>query len=285
MGGGSVEERSPGADKGERNTRIEAIAAEAFAVLGTGRQVAPFSSHYEGFDMREAYAIAARVLGLRAARGERAVGRKIGFTNPDVQRAYGVSAPIWNYMFDKTVHDFAAMGGELALAGLPEPLIEPEIALQLAAAPQAGMSDEEIFACVDWVAHGCEIVQSIFPGWKVAAADSVAGYGLHGAYFIGEKRMIDNRAAWAHALMSFTIDLSGPGVTRQGRATNVLGGPIKALRHLVEVLASSPDSAPLKAGEIVTTGTLTEAMPVAPGELWSTTLHGVELPGLKVRFV
>ena len=279
-----AEECSRAADETERGARIEAIAAEAFAVLGTGRQVEPFVARYPGFGLADAYAVAARVHDLRAARGERAVGRKIGFTNPDVQRAYGVSAPIWNYMFDKTVHDVAA-AGELTLEGLPEPLIEPEIALHLAAPPQAGMSDEQILACVDWVAHGVEIVQSIFPGWKVTAADSVAAYGLHGAYIIGERRMIDDRAAWAQALSGFTLELDGPGVKRQGRGTNVLGGPIKALRHLVEVLASSPVSAPLQAGEIVTTGTLTDAMPVKAGEVWSTKLEGVALPELKVRFV
>ena len=263
---------------------VEAIANEAFEVLGTGRQVDSFVARHPGFNAASAYAVAARVQKLRAGRGERAIGRKVGFTNPDVQRAYGVNAPIWNFMFDKTVHDVAAANGELSLSGLPEPLIEPEIALHLAQAPRAGMSEDELLACVDWVAHGCEIVQSIFPGWKMTAADSIAAYGLHGAYLIGEKRMIDDRGAWARALASFTLELTGPGVKRQGRAANVLGGPIKALRHLVEVLASSPESAPLTAGEIVTTGSLTDAMPVAPGEVWSTRLEGVALPGLRVKF-
>lgn len=272
-------------DEAAPPNRIEAVAQEVFAVLGTGRQVESFVARYPGFDVAEAYEVAARVRELRAGRGERAVGRKIGFTNPDVQRAYGVSAPIWNFMFDTTVHNIDALGGEFALAGLAEPLIEPEIALHLAHSPHAGMDDDELLACVDWVAHGCEIVQSIFPGWRVTAADSIAGYSLHGAYLIGEPRLIDNRPAWARALSSFTIELTGPGVMREGHAANVLGGPLKALRHLVETLASSPVAPPLRAGEIVTTGTLTDAMPVAPGQTWSTALEGLALPGLSVRFV
>ena len=42
---------------------------------------------------------------------------------------------------------------------------------------------------------------------------------------------------------------------------------------------------PLAAGEIVSTGTLTDAHPVSPGEAWSTEFDGLPLPGLKVRFV
>ncbi len=63
------------------------------------------------------------------------------------------------------------------------------------------------------------------------------------------------------------------------------GGPLAALRHLVEVLAADAASPPIEPGEIVTTGTLTRALPIAPGETWSTELHGLDLPGVSVRFV
>ena len=57
-----------------------------------------------------------------------------------------------------------------------------------------------------------------------------------------------------------------------GRAANVLDGPLFALRHLAETLAQDPLSPALAAGEIVTTGTLTRAFPVAAGEEWTTHL-------------
>jgi 2-oxo-3-hexenedioate decarboxylase len=69
-----------------------------------------------------------------------------------------------------------------------------------------------------------------------------------------------------------------------GCAANVLGGPVSALRHLVELLAVDPINPPLSAGEIVTTGTLTRALPVTPGETWTTELAGVALAGIRVRF-
>ena len=73
------------------------------------------------------------------------------------------------------------------------------------------------------------------------------------------------------------------GLTRSGQAQNVLGGPLKALSFLVEELARYPASEPLRVGEIVTTGTLTEAMPIRGGQIWSTDLVGIDLGGLRLR--
>ncbi|MCD6058949.1 MAG: Hydratase/decarboxylase [Thermomicrobiales bacterium] len=50
------------------------------------------------------------------------------------------------------------------------------------------------------------------------------------------------------------------------------------------MLASDPVNPPLAAGEIVTTGTLTRAFPVATGETWATELTGIALDGIAIRF-
>jgi 2-oxo-3-hexenedioate decarboxylase len=90
----------------------------------------------------------------------------------------------------------------------------------------------------------------------------------------------------AHVLTDFKITLSRNGdVVDRGRGANVLGGPLSALRHLVEVLARDPVNPPLRAGEIVTTGTLTRAFPVSVGERWTTALDGIEIKGLAVDFI
>src|SRR5271165_2704984 len=194
--------------------RIEEISQEALAVLGSGRQVAPYTARYPEFDLEEAYGVAARVCDLRRARGETPIGRKMGFTNPEVQRKYGVSGPMWGHMFDSTVRTVAATGATFALTGLSEPLIEPEIALHIVKSPQPDMGDGELFGCVDWIAHGFEIVHSIFPGWAFGAADAVAGFGLHGAYFIGERCPVaGRREQWADALSGFTIVLTCENVS------------------------------------------------------------------------
>ena len=171
------------------------------------------------------------------------------------------------------------------LAGLSLPRIEPEIMFGFARAPAPGADEAALLDCIEWISHGFEIVHSIFPGWAFGAADAVAGFGLHGAYFIGERYPVaGRREEWADALSSFTLELTSGDIHRQGRAANVLGGPIKALRYLVHDLDRSRGGERLRPGEIVTTGTLTEAMPAVAGQTWSTELSGIPLPGLRLSF-
>jgi 2-oxo-3-hexenedioate decarboxylase len=267
-------------------TSVQMVAAEAFDLLDTSRQVAPFSSRLPRFDLDDAYRVTAAVRQMRETRGEIPLGRKIGFTNRTIWDEYQIGAPMWGYIYNRTVRDLADLGTTVSLAGLAEPRIEPEIIFGLAMAPEPGMDERALLGCIDWVAHGFELVQSIFPRWEFTLPDTVAAYGLHGMLLVGPRHtLVEHGGDWLGNLSTFGIDLTRDGtVIDQGRAANVLGGPLSALRHLVEVLASDPVNPPLAAGEIVTTGTLTRAFPVAPGETWTTELSGIALDGIAIRF-
>lgn len=72
-------------------------------------------------------------------------------------------------------------------------------------------------------------------------------------------------------------------VVDEGVGANVLDGPIQALAHLVDVLSRDPHNPPLRASEMVTTGTLTQAFPVIRGEHWSTRIEGLELAPMAIE--
>jgi 2-oxo-3-hexenedioate decarboxylase len=265
---------------------LDTIAAEAFSMLGSGRQIAPFSSRYPDFGLKDAYRVTAKVRALRERSGETPLGRKIGFTNRTLWAEFGVDAPMWGYLYDRTIHDLDKIGEAFPLTGLCEPRIEPEVVFGLASAPRPGMDARELFACIDWVAQGFEIVQSIYPGWRFAAADTVAAFGMHAALLIGPRQTLGGAdETWMSALSGFEIDLCRNGeLADHGASRNVLDGPLFALRHLVEVLAEDGNNPALAVGEIVTTGTLTGAPMIHPGETWSTRLTGIALAGASVRF-
>ncbi len=263
----------------------EVIAAEVLDALAGRRQIASFSERLSVFTMTDAYAVTAALRRLREAGGERHVGRKIGFTNSAIWDEYGVHAPIWGDMFDTTVSSLE--NDVFDLSSLLEPKIEPEIVFGLAAAPAPGMDEAALLGCIEWVAHGFEIVQSVYPGWRFAAPDTVAGLGMHGGLVIGPRRPIADEppGGWLAALSGFTITLARDGKEiDRGGGGNVLGGPLTPLRHLVEMLADDPHSPPLATGEIVTTGTLTRAFAVTWGERWATTIEGLPLGGIEVGF-
>jgi len=260
------------------------IAAEAAAAFETGGpQVQPFSARYPGLTMEDAYRITALANGMRVAKGYKPVGRKIGFTNRRIWDEYGVHAPVWGYVYNRTLHDLLA---SCPLATFAEPKIEPEIMLGLARAPSPGMDDAALLSCIGWVAHGFEIVQSIFPGWKFRPPDAVIVDGHHAALLIGPRHAIGaTTAKWLSALTSFEIELfCDAKLMDKGHALNVLEGPLSTVRYLMEMLARDPDNPPLTAGEIVSTGTLTRALPVKPGETWTTKLKGIALEDASLRF-
>lgn len=264
----------------------DAVATEVLDAVSSRRQIAPFSERMPEFSMTDAYGVTAALRRMREGRGGRQVGRKIGFTNSGIWEEYGVNAPIWGDMFDSTVRDLAA-GDRFDLSPFLEPRIEPEIVFGLSDAPRASMDEAGLLDCVDWVAHGFEIVQSVYPGWRFAAPDTVAGLGMHGALLIGERQPVSQEppGGWLAALSAFTVTLLRNGETvEKGGGANVLGGPLTSLRHLVALLAEDAHNPPLAAGEIVTTGTLTRALPVAPGEIWTTRLDGLPTTGIEVTF-
>jgi 2-keto-4-pentenoate hydratase len=193
-----------------------------------------------------------------------------------------VRAPNWGYVYDRTVHDLAKT---LSLAPYAEPKIEPEIIVGLCAVPSPGMDDAALLSCIGWVAHGFEIVQSVFPNWKFTPADSVAANAMHGALLMGPRHDIGARAAeWLRALQEFEVELYCDGtLVDSGRGTNVLEGPLSVVRYLTGLLARDPDNPPLAAGEIVATGTSTRALSVKPGQTWTTKLKGIALDGISLR--
>ncbi|MFZ0096711.1 MAG: fumarylacetoacetate hydrolase family protein [Pseudolabrys sp.] len=260
------------------------IASEAVAAFNSGgRHVQSFSARYPEFTLDDAYRVTALANEMRVAKGYKPIGRKAGFTNRQMWDEYGVRAPNWGYVYDRTLHDLAV---PLLLAPYSEPKIEPEIMFGLAAPPSPGMDDAALLSCIAWVAHGFEIVQSIFPGWKFSLSDCTAANAMHGALLIGPRHDIGTNAKeWLRALAQFEVELYCDGkLMERGRGSNVLEGPISAVRYLVELLARDPNNPPLAAGEIVSTGTLTRALPVKAGETWTTKLKGIALEDVSLRF-
>ena len=241
----------------------------------------------EDLSMEAAYRICRRIRDLRSSAGERVIGRKLGFTNRTIWDEYQVHAPIWGYMYDTTFHDVSSAEARFSLAPFCEPRIEPEIAFGFSRAPRVGESDDELLGAIAWYAHGFEIVDSLYKDWKFKAADTVAAFGLHGAYLCGPRRLMteEDAATLRSTLQTFQIEIARDGETIDiGHGGNVLGSPLSALRHAIEVIANDPYADPIGTGEIVTTGTVTRAFPVKPGETWATKVNGLPLGNLRIAF-
>jgi 2-keto-4-pentenoate hydratase len=235
-------------------------------------------------DLAAAYQLALGLRALREARGEKPAGYKIGFTNRTIWARYGVFAPIWGTVYDSTLaHD-----GMVQLRGLCQPRLEPEVAFGIARTPPADPTLEQLFGCVEWLAPSFEVVQSHQADWKFSAAESVADGALHAALVIGQRVPVHTLAASGVALDARLSNLrvrlrKGDAVVDEGDGARVLDGPLHALHHFVRELQRCPGAPSLQPGEVVTTGTWTDAWPVAPGERWRAEFDA-PLPALDIGF-
>jgi 2-keto-4-pentenoate hydratase len=254
------------------------LAPRLLAAYDAGSLTPLPSSEDAAFAMPAAFAAADALRTLRIARGEKPVGYKIGFTNRSIWQRYGVHQPIWGPVWDRTATLLDGAQARVSLHGLSQPRLEPEVVFGFARTPRAGMSLAELQGCLDWVAHGFEIVHTHFEGWRFTAADTVADFALHGRLVVGPRVPVRGWATLAEDLAALRVELCCDGrVVDSGQGSIVLDGPLNALRLWVDAMAEHTPGWPIGAGDCVTTGTITDAWALLPGQRWSTTLSDARL--------
>ena len=264
---------------------IASVADALMAAESHGSMLAPVTEWLPGFDVASAYAVLDVIEARRRAAGWVPVGRKIGFTNRTIWPRYGVDRPMWAHTWRQTVHHAHAGRARLDISRFVQPRIEPEIVFGMAGPAPATDDPEAILRSVAWIAAGFEIVQSHFPHWKFKVPDCTAAFGLHAALVVWTPVAVTDacRAVLAQRLPVFEVTLrQGNGILERGVGANVLGSPALALAHLARVLEAQPTAPPLMAGEIVTTGTITDAWPVARGDVFSSDYGDLGVPGLEL---
>ena len=242
------------------------------------------SAEDASFTVAAAFETADALRRLRIARGEQPVGYKIGFTNRGIWARYGVHQPIWGPVWDSTTALLDGAEARVSLAGLSQPRLEPEVVFGFAQTPRAGMSLAELQGCLEWVAHGFEIVHTHFEDWRFAAADTVADFALHGRLRIGPRVSVQGWVTLAEDLAALQVELlCNDVVVDRGQGAVVLDGPLQALRLWVDAMAEHTPGWPIRPGDVVTTGTITDAWPLQPGQTWTTRLSDPRLAPLTLH--
>jgi hypothetical protein len=99
------------------------IADEVMELLANPREVAPFSMRFPGYEIEDAYFVVNDVRRRREAEGDRVIGRKIGFTDAMAWEGYGISGPIWNYLYESTPRTLPLQEFPLGTSAFPAALL------------------------------------------------------------------------------------------------------------------------------------------------------------------
>jgi 2-oxo-3-hexenedioate decarboxylase len=265
----------------------KALAQELLAAHSSGQTIAaPPSERDNGFDLPAAYAVEAELVRLRQASGHSTVGRKVGYANKAIWRALKLETLVWAHMYDDTVRYADANVATLALDQRRTPKIEPEIVFKLKKPLSGGEDAAGALDAVEWLALGFEIIDCVYADWKFQPSDFVAAFGLHAALIVGEPRAVvpDRIPAFVDELARFTVKLLKDGdLIAEGSGRNVLRSPALCLSELASAVARQSGGEPLAAGELISSGTLTESQAIAPGHSWMAIVEGLDLPPLTLR--
>ncbi len=238
----------------------------------------------------QAYQTALQVRQLRLARGELPRGFKIGFTNRSIWERYQVFEPIWGTVWNTTLSTVNAAGEcSVDISRMCQPRLEPELVFGMRCTPPAEVTLQSLFASIDWMASGFEVVQSHAVDWKFKVADTIIDSGLHAHLVLGPSVPVADVAGNGEALhallagLSLTLTQAGQFVEK-GMASHVLDSPLMALLHFVRALRNCPGAPDVQAGDVITTGTWTDAWPLLAGQVWQSQ-YAPPLVGLRLKVV
>ena len=246
-------------------------------------------------DVDAAYAVQAAWVADQVAAGARVIGRKIGLTNPAVQAQFGVDRPDFGVLFDDMD---CAPGAPIDTARTLQPKIEAEIAFVLKedlAGPVIGPA--EVAAATAYVVAALEIVDSRIAGWDIGIVDTIADNGSSGLFVLGDRRQELGHLDLAECAMTLRRRRAGgvrgtggvrgpdgvPGVDGAGGAggevvstgtgASILGHPLAAVAWLAAAVRDH--GRPLRAGEVVLSGSLGPMVTVSPGDAFQADISGV----------
>jgi 2-oxopent-4-enoate/cis-2-oxohex-4-enoate hydratase len=255
--------------------QIEQYGDELFQSLIDRKTVAPLTSRESGITIEDAYHIQQRMLARRIEKGARIVGKKIGVTSKAVMDMLNVHQPDFGYLLDTMIYN---EGEAIPMETLIQPKAEGEIAFILKSDLNGpGISNADVLRATECVMPCFEIVDSRITDWKIKIQDTVADNASCGVFVLGD-----------HATDPRKVDLTTCGMVLEkngeivgtGAGAAALGSPVNAVAWLANTLGRL--GIPLKAGEVILSGSLAAMFPVKAGDNLRVSIGGIG--GCSVRF-
>lgn len=234
---------------------ISELAARLSKAVADRTAIAKLTDEFPELDNPAGYRIQHE---LRAVAGPLA-GWKLGLTSRAKQAQVGVTSPIYGFLPATAALD---LGEALDTSVLIQPRCEPEIVFTIGrdlAGPHVTAAD--VLAATSGVAVGIEVLDSRFVDYGFTIADVVADNTSASGFVVGAPV---TPAGFDLRLVGVLLERNGRVVATAAGAAS-LGDPAAAVAWLVRQLAAEGEG--LRAGQIVLSGGLTAAVPVAPGDV------------------
>lgn len=247
---------------------IQTAAQRLREATETGKACAPIRDLFPEMDLASAYAVQAVNRDHWLKSGRRAVGRKIALSAKTAQKSLGLKEPAFGMLYaDMLLGD----GDEVALGRVLQPRVEGEVAIVLErdlVMEQPTLAD--IYRAVGYCVAAIEVVGSRIANLDAKTVDLIADNANGGAFVLGNPvRKLDGLDLRRMA-MSMT---KGGQTIAEGTGALVYGNPLHALTWLAGRMVA--DEMPLKAGDVIMTGTYFPMQPASPGDQFEVIAEGL----------
>jgi 2-oxopent-4-enoate/cis-2-oxohex-4-enoate hydratase len=250
-------------------TRIQALGDELYQAMVKREAVSPLTSRGEDITIDDAYHISLRMLERRLADGASVIGKKIGVTSKAVQNMLNVHQPDFGYLTDDMVFN----SGEVMPISdrLIAPRAEGEIAFILKKNLNGpGITNADVLAATECVMPCFEIVDSRIQDWKIAIQDTVADNASCGLFVLGDQAVSPRKVDLGTC--GIVVEKNG-SVLSAGAGAAALGSPVNCVTWLANTLGEF--GIPLKAGEVILSGSLVPLEPVKAGDYMRVEIGGI----------
>ncbi|MDR1968903.1 MAG: 2-oxopent-4-enoate hydratase [Burkholderiaceae bacterium] len=255
---------------------IERYGDELYAALLSRQAVAPLTEREPGITIDDAYRLQLRMIQRRMDAGETGVGKKIGITSQAVADMLGVNQSDFGHLLSGMVFN---EGEPVDTGKLIAPRAEAEVAFVLARDLSGpGVTAADVLRATDCVMPCFEIVDSRIKDWKIKIQDTVADNASCGVLTLGGTRRSPRDLDLA--LAGMVLEKNGEIVSTSCGAS-VQGSPVNAVAWLANTLGRL--GIPLKAGEVILSGSQSPLVPVVAGD--SLYCHVGGLGSASVRFI
>lgn len=258
-----------------RAALLEQYADELYDALKSCKPLAPLTERDPSLTLEEAYQIQLRIIARRLdADRERIVGKKIGVTSKVVMDLLKVDQPDFGHLTSGMLRED---GAAIPVSSMIAPKAEGEIAFVLKedlCGPGVTMAD--VLRATEYVLPCFEIVDSRIADWKIKIQDTVADNASSALFVLGDAA-IDPRELDL-ALVGMTLELNGE-IVATGAGAAALNHPANAVAWLANTLGRL--DMPLKAGEVILSGSLATMVPVKAGDNLRISLGGIGSAGVR----
>jgi 2-keto-4-pentenoate hydratase len=256
------------------NARLGELADGLLEAYATRQSLRPLTEEHPDIQLEDAYRIQLHQVDRWKKEGRVVAGYKVGLTSLAMQRQLGVDQPDFGHLFSDMILD----GSNVDAAQFLSPRIEPEISFVLKHELRGpGLSVADVLGAVDYAIASLEIIDSRIADWKITLSDTIADNASSGALVLGTRPV---RLDAADLALAGCVLTKNGEVVATGAGAAVLGHPINGVLWLANKLGSLGQT--LEAGSVVMAGSITAAVPVAPGDTFTATF--AHLGSVSARF-